>query len=42
MSLYTYSQEADGWEQTNRMDWPAEYFDITPDYCPNWEQAEER
>lgn len=42
MPLYTYSQEADGWEQTDRTDWASEYFDITPDYCPNWEQVEER
>lgn len=42
MPLYTYSQEADGWEQTDRMDWASEFFDITPDYCPSWEQVEER
>lgn len=42
MPLYTYSQEEDGWELTDRTDWPAEYFDITLDYCPSWEQVEER
>ena len=42
MPLYTYNPVEDGWEQTDRTDWPAEYFDITPDYCPNWEQVEER
>lgn len=42
MPLYTYSEEADGWEQTERTDWAGEYFDITVDPYPHWEQVEER